>query len=78
VLGSIAAPAGAFSNEKVSVCAGSSGSVAFASKLYATNSGIVSSLGTPVRLGAIFTSVTVSVTCWSVLATPSLTRTVNA
>jgi len=62
VLGSIAAPVGAFSNEKVSVCGGTSGSVALASKVYSTISGIVASLGTSVSTGASLTAVTVSVT----------------
>src|SRR5678809_485781 len=71
------APVGARTSEKVRVCAGMSLSVAVAVNVYGANSGMVALAGTFAIAGAAFTSVTWSVIAASVLATPSLTRTVN-
>jgi hypothetical protein len=51
--------------------------VAVAVNVYADSSGVVAVAGTPLIAGNVFSSVTVSVIAASVLAVPSLTRTVN-
>src|SRR5262249_11107721 len=68
-------PAGAGSNEKVSVLAGRSGSVAVAVNVNRLASSTVVRAGTPDRVGATFTSFTVTVIGASVLPIPSDTRT---
>src|SRR5262245_24713255 len=52
------APSGAPTSENVSVCPGTSASVALAVNPYATSSGIVAEPGTPDSTGAAFTSST--------------------
>src|SRR5262245_9666997 len=73
----MAAPAGAPSSENVSVLAGMSGSVAVAVNVSRLASWTVVRAGTPDRVGATLTSLTVMVIGASALATPSDTRTVN-
>src|SRR5262249_50705767 len=77
VPGSMLAPAGAPTSENVNVCAGRSASVELAVNVYAVCPGIGALEGTPDSVGAVFTSVTVSVIAASLLATPSLARTAN-
>jgi hypothetical protein len=55
---SIVAPGGAPTSENVSVCAGTSLSVAVAVNVYGDSSGIVALAGTFAIAGAAFTSVT--------------------
>src|SRR6185436_5540269 len=54
---SMVAPAGAPTNENVSVCAGRSASVAVAVNVYGASSGTVAEGGTPARTGATLASV---------------------
>src|SRR6185369_10023564 len=61
VVPSIAAPGGADTSENVSVCAGTSVSVAVAVNVYAESSGIVALAGTLAIVGEVFVSTTVSV-----------------
>src|SRR5262249_50935764 len=67
----IAAPVGAPTREKVSVWAGTSGSVAVAVKVSAVSSSMVTDDGTPEIVGGTFTSLTVIVMAASVFVTPS-------